>query len=150
MATTIIITFCVLLISYVFDLTASKTKIHSVILLLVLGCAVKQSTILLFIPPPDVSPILPVLETVGLILIVTECSLEVELNKSKLMLIRLQPLLFIAPIALITILLFVSMEPTQAISLVNKSFIIHVIVLTALIMMFGLMTNKTQNKQLNK
>lgn len=89
MTTTIIITFCVLLlIAYVFDLTASKTKIPSVILLLLLGWMVKQLTVLLFIPLPDFSPILPILGTVGLILIVLEGSLELELNKSKLRLIR--------------------------------------------------------------
>ncbi len=84
MTTTIIITFCVLLlIAYVFDLTSSKTKIPSVILLLLLGWAVRQLTALLDIHLPDFSPILPVLGTVGLILIVLEGSLELELNKSK-------------------------------------------------------------------
>lgn len=89
MTTTIIITFCVLLlIAYVFDLTASKTKIPSVILLLLLGWAVRQLTLILDIHLPDFSPILPVLGTVGLILIVLEGSLELELNKSKFGLIR--------------------------------------------------------------
>lgn len=89
MTTTIIITFCILLlIAYVFDLTSSKTKIPSVILLLVLGGAVKQFTILLNIRLPDFSPILPIIGTVGLILIVLEGSLELELNKSKFGLIR--------------------------------------------------------------
>jgi Kef-type K+ transport system membrane component KefB len=89
MTTTIIITFCILLlIAYVFDLTSSKTKIPSVILLLILGWAVRQLTLLLDIHLPDFSPILPVLGTVGLILIVLEGSLELELNKSKFGLIR--------------------------------------------------------------
>jgi cell volume regulation protein A len=89
MTTTIIITFCVLLlIAYVFDLTSSKTKIPSVILLLLLGWAVKQLTVFLDIHLPDISTILPVLGTVGLILIVLEGSLELELNKSKLGLIK--------------------------------------------------------------
>ena len=89
MTTTIIITFCVLLlIAYVFDLTSSKTKIPSVILLLVLGWAVRQLALFLDIHLPDFSPILPVLGTVGLILIVLEGSLELELNKSKFGLIR--------------------------------------------------------------
>ena len=84
MTTTIIITFCVLLlIAYVFDLTSSKTKIPSVILLLILGRSVKQLTIMLGIQLPDFSPILPVLGTVGLVLIVLEGALELELNKSK-------------------------------------------------------------------
>lgn len=89
MTVTIIITFCILLlIAYVFDLTSSKTKIPSVILLLLLGWAVKQLTIWLDIQLPNFSPILPVLGTVGLILIVLEGSLELELNKSKFGLIR--------------------------------------------------------------
>ncbi len=89
MTTSIIITFCVLLlIAYVFDLTSSITKIPSVILLLLLGWAVRQITDLLNIQLPDFEPILPVLGTIGLILIVLEGSLEVELNKSKLGLIR--------------------------------------------------------------
>lgn len=89
MTIAIIITFCVLLIiAYVFDLTSSKTKIPSVILLLILGWTVRQLTILLNIHLPDFSAILPVLGTVGLILIVLEGSLELELNKSKLGLIR--------------------------------------------------------------
>jgi cell volume regulation protein A len=89
MTTTIIITFCVLLlIAYVFDLTSSRTKVPSVILLLLLGWAVRQLTVWFGIQLPDFSEILPVLGTVGLILIVLEGSLELELNKSKFGLIR--------------------------------------------------------------
>ena len=106
MTTAIIITFCVLLlIAYIFDLTASKTKIPSVILLLLLGWVVKQLTILLFIPLPDFSPILPVLGTVGLILIVLEGSLELELNKSKLGLIRTSFLGALLPMVALAFLL---------------------------------------------
>lgn len=84
MTTTIIITFCVLLLlAYAFDLTSSKTKIPSIILLLLLGWMVRQITIFLNIHLPDFSPILPVLGTVGLILIVLEGSLDLELDKSK-------------------------------------------------------------------
>ncbi|HUM51716.1 MAG TPA: hypothetical protein PK431_07855 [Chitinophagales bacterium] len=89
MTTTIIITFCVLLlIAYVFDLTSSKTKIPSVILLLVLGWSVRQLTLWFNIQLPDFSSFLPLLGTIGLILIVLEGSLELELNKSKFGLIR--------------------------------------------------------------
>ncbi len=89
MTVAIIITFCVLLlIAYVFDLTASRTKIPSVILLLLLGWIVRQLTNLFYIQLPDFSPVLPVLGTIGLILIVLEGSLELEFNKSKFGLIR--------------------------------------------------------------
>lgn len=88
MTATIIITFCALLLTaYVFDLTSSKTKIPSIILLLLLGWGVRQFTILLDIQLPDFSPVLPILGTVGLILIVLEGSLELELSKSKILLI---------------------------------------------------------------
>lgn len=106
MTTTIIITFCVLLlIAYVFDLTSSKTKIPSVILLLLLGWSVRQLTVLLDFHLPDFSPILPVLGTVGLILIVLEGSLELELNKSKFGLIRKSFLGALVPLIALAFLL---------------------------------------------
>lgn len=89
MTTTIIITFCVLLLlAYVFDLTSNKTKIPSVILLLMLGWVVKQVTVWFGFQLPDFNVVLPILGTVGLILIVLEGSLELEFNKSKLSLIK--------------------------------------------------------------
>ncbi len=85
MTSAIIITICVLvLIAYLFDISAAKTKIPSVILLLVVGWAVKKMAQFLNIQVPDLAPILPILGTIGLILIVLEGSLELELNKSKL------------------------------------------------------------------
>ena len=84
MTSAIIITICILLlIAYVFELTSSKTKIPSVVLLLFMGWAVKELTILLDIHLPNFSLILPALGTIGLILIVLEGSLELELNRSK-------------------------------------------------------------------
>lgn len=85
MSTYIIIAICtLLLIAYLFDLSAAKTRIPSVILLLLLGWVIRQSTTFFGIHVPDLAPLLPVLGTVGLILIVLEGSLELELNKSKL------------------------------------------------------------------
>jgi Kef-type K+ transport system membrane component KefB len=85
MTTTILITICILLlIAYIFDVSSSKTKIPSVILLLLIGWVVKQITNNFQIFVIDLSPILPILGTIGLILIVLEGSLEIELNKSKL------------------------------------------------------------------
>lgn len=84
MTTTIIITICVLLLlAYVFDISSALTKIPSVILLLMLGWAAKQTVELFNIHIPDLNPLLPVFGTIGLILIVLEGSLELELNKSK-------------------------------------------------------------------
>jgi hypothetical protein len=70
----------------------------------------------------------------------------------KLMKIPLLPLVYIAPRGLITILLFLSIPAGYAIDLAVKSLIVQVVIITALIMMFGLMKNKpkvSDNKDLN-
>lgn len=96
-----IITICVLLIlAYVFDITSSTSKIPSVILLLVLGWIAKQVEIFLGISIPDLIPILPILGTIGLILIVLEGSLELELNKSKLPFVGKTSLVAFLPIVI--------------------------------------------------
>jgi cell volume regulation protein A len=88
MTGTIIITFCILLlIAYLFDVSSSKTRIPSVILLLALGWLVRQFTRFLDISLPDFSDVFPVLGTLGLVLIVLEGSLELELRRSKIGLI---------------------------------------------------------------
>ncbi|HNT22690.1 MAG TPA: cation:proton antiporter, partial [Saprospiraceae bacterium] len=85
MTSTIIISLCILvLIAYLFDLSSSKTKIPSVILLLVSGGLVRFLTDWLGIQLPDLDVLLPVLGTVGLILIVMEGSLELQLHRSRL------------------------------------------------------------------
>lgn len=98
MTVTIIIIICVLLLlAYVFDISASKTKIPSVILLLLLGFLFKQITLYFQIEVPDLNFLLPILGTVGLILIVLEGSLELEYNKSKIPLIRKSMLVALMP-----------------------------------------------------
>lgn len=85
MTTTIIIIFCVLLlIAYLFDLTASKTQIPSVILLLLTGWLVRQVTNFLELQLPNFDSVLPIFGTIGLILIVLEGALELRLNRSKI------------------------------------------------------------------
>jgi potassium/hydrogen antiporter len=84
----IIITLCTLvLLAYVFDFTSAKTKIPSVILLLALGYIVKQLSSFFGVVLFNLSSILPVLGTIGLILIVLEGALELELDKGKLPLV---------------------------------------------------------------
>ncbi len=98
MTATIIITLCaLLLIAYIFDLTSSRTRIPSVILLLLLGWIVRQFSTALHIRIPDLSGMLPVFGTVGLILIVLEGSLELELNRSKTGIIRRSAIVALLP-----------------------------------------------------
>jgi Kef-type K+ transport system membrane component KefB len=73
MTTSILISLCILvLIAYLFDLSASKTKIPSVILLLILGFVVKVISNAGNLNIPDLSPVLPLLGIIGLILIVLD------------------------------------------------------------------------------
>ena len=89
MTSTIIISFCILLLlAYLFDLSSARTKIPSVILLLLLGWTLHRLTNFLQIYLPDFSNVLPILGSLGLILIVLEGSLELDLDKSKISLIR--------------------------------------------------------------
>jgi len=89
MALPIIITICALIIiAYLFDLTAPKTRIPSVILLLTSGWLAKQIVDFLGIKIPDLDVLLPIFGTIGLILIVLEGSLELEFKKSNYSLIR--------------------------------------------------------------
>lgn len=84
MAETVIISICVLLlVSYFFDITTKFTKIPSVILLLAIGWLLNQISGLFGMDFPDLNSVLPILGTVGLILIVLEGSLDLELNRSK-------------------------------------------------------------------
>lgn len=103
MTTAIIITLCILvLIAYIFDISASKTKIPSVILLLLLGFFVKEIANFIGIEMPDFNPVLPILGTIGLILIVLEGSLELEINKQKLPLVLKSSVIALIPIFVIS------------------------------------------------
>ena len=64
----------------------------------------------------------------------------------KLAKIENQPLLYIAPRGLITILLFLSITPVERIPLLNESVVVQVILLTTIIMMIGLIFEKNVEK----
>jgi len=102
----IIITICsLLLIAYVFSITAPRTRIPSVILLLLLGWIVRQLAGLLDLDIPKLTNLLPILGTVGLVLIVLEGSLELELNKSKMPIIRRSFFIALVPILVLGVVL---------------------------------------------
>lgn len=81
----VIIAICSLvLLAYIFDLSAKKTKIPSVILLLILGWVLRKAMQSLNVQLPSLGGVLPVIGTLGLILIVLEGALELELDRSKI------------------------------------------------------------------
>lgn len=85
----ILILLSVLVIfSYLFDIFYRKTRIPSVLLLLILGVALKYASTSLNLPVFSFSTLLPILGTLGLILIVFEGALELKYEKGKISLIR--------------------------------------------------------------
>ena len=106
MSSSIIITLCLLLLlAYIFDVTSSRTKIPSVILLLVLGVCVRLAADFFKVVIPDLTPILPVIGTIGLILIVLEGSLELEIKKENLGLICKSAIVAFVPILVLSFLI---------------------------------------------
>lgn len=103
--TNVIILCFLLLVAYVFDLTSAKTRIPTVIFLLLMGWVVRNLVMMFQMNVADFSQILPVVGTIGLILIVLEGSLELKLERSKLPLIKSSVLGAIIPMFVLSFLL---------------------------------------------
>lgn len=104
MTTGIIITICSLLLAaYVFDISAARTRIPTVILLLAMGWGLRQGTVWFDITLPNLAPVLPLLGTIGLIMIVLEGSLELDLEREKLPFIGKATLMAIVPLVLVAL-----------------------------------------------
>lgn len=85
----IILAFCIIIIlSYLFDITSKYSKIPGVILLIGLGIALQVISGSTGLVIPNVRPILPVIGTLGLILIVLDASIDLKLEKKKAVLLR--------------------------------------------------------------
>ena len=84
----IILFLCLIIIlAYFFDITSRYSRIPSVILLIILGIIIRILVENTGLSIPDIGPILPVIGTLGLILIVLEASLDIRLEKKKFRLI---------------------------------------------------------------
>lgn len=104
MAEAFIIIIClILLVSYLFDITTKFTKIPSVILLLATGWLLNQVGGLYNIIIPNLNVVLPILGTIGLILIVLEGSLELELNRSTQNAVKKSAIIALLPLVIIAI-----------------------------------------------
>jgi potassium/hydrogen antiporter len=80
----VLIAFCVIiLLAYIFDITSKYTKIPGVILLILTGMAIHYFASFWKIGIPDMSGLLPVMGTLGLILIVLEGSMDLTLSRDK-------------------------------------------------------------------
>jgi Kef-type K+ transport system membrane component KefB len=89
MTSTIIITISILvLVAYVFDITAKRTRIPSVLLLLAVGWLGARGAEFLEVGIPDLEGVLPILGTIGLVLIVLEGALDLEIKRDNLGIVR--------------------------------------------------------------
>ncbi|HUX58448.1 MAG TPA: cation:proton antiporter [Bacteroidales bacterium] len=80
----IILFLCILvIISYIFAITSKYSKIPSVILLIGLGIGIQLIGKSTKFEIPNIRPILPVIGTLGLIMIIMEASLDLKLERSK-------------------------------------------------------------------
>ncbi len=83
-STAIILFLCTLvIISYLFEIIAKKSGIPAVLFLIILGIALNRLAPLFTIPAIDFQRLIPVIGTVGLILIVFEGALEIEYHPDK-------------------------------------------------------------------
>lgn len=88
MTSYIILALCIIiLLSYIFDITSKYSKIPGVILLIALGIGIQLIGQYTRVEIPNLKPLLPVLGTIGLILIILEASLDLKLQKNKKVLI---------------------------------------------------------------
>lgn len=78
----------IILLAYIFEVTSKFTKIPGVILLMTLGIVLRYVSYYLNLRIPDLSILLPVMGTLGLILIVLESSLDLTINEEKKSLIQ--------------------------------------------------------------
>jgi len=121
----ILIALCVIVIfSYIFELSAKYTKIPGVILLIITGMFINSLTKNFDIEVPDLSMLLPIMGTIGLILIVLEGSLDLTIDSSKKKLIAnsitSSIVLFLVLVTLITIVLIYAYHFSLRQSLINS------------------------------
>jgi Kef-type K+ transport system membrane component KefB len=80
----ILIAFCVMIhLAYFFDITAKYSKIPGVLLLILTGIGIHHLAGYFSIYIPEIAKMLPVMGTLGLILIVLEGSMDLTLSREK-------------------------------------------------------------------
>jgi len=84
----VLIAFCiVILIAYLFDITSRYSKIPGILLLILTGIFIQPAIAFFDFTIPDMSRMLPIMGTLGLILIVLEGSLDLTIRRDKFPLI---------------------------------------------------------------
>lgn len=73
----------IVILSYVFNIIAKKTNIPSVLLLIITGFLLQQGLKFIGAGEIDLFPVLEILGIIGLIMIVLEAALDLELKREK-------------------------------------------------------------------
>ncbi|MAX81878.1 MAG: sodium:proton exchanger [Crocinitomicaceae bacterium] len=81
--TFVIVASAIVILSYFYNIISKKTNIPSVLLLIITGFGIKQAITYMGAEELDLFPILEVLGIVGLIMIVLEAALDLELKREK-------------------------------------------------------------------
>jgi len=105
----------IIVLSYLFNLLSEKTSIPSVLMLILTGILMKLGFDQMHLTLPGLMPMLEILGIVGLIMIVLEAALDLELSKEKLPLIGKS--LLVALLALIFSVLAVAFVLQQFIEM---------------------------------
>lgn len=80
----IILVLCIVIIlSYLFDITGKYSRIPGVILLIIMGIVLQLIVKSLPFQIPNLQPLLPVIGTIGLVMIVLDASLDLKLERRK-------------------------------------------------------------------
>jgi Na+:H+ antiporter len=121
----IILALCILvIISYLFDISAKYSKIPGVILLIGLGIGMQVLFSSAGLIVPNIKSILPVIGTLGLILIVMEASLDLKLEKNKKILLKnsitSSLVIFVLIVGIMSYILVEFLGYTLAASLLNS------------------------------
>lgn len=99
----IILALCIIVIlSYLFDISSRYSRIPGVILLIGLGILLQVITESTGFGIPNMQPVLPVIGTLGLILIVMDASLDLKLEKRKAALLQKSVLSALTLLILVT------------------------------------------------
>lgn len=121
----IILALClIVIIAYFFDITSKYTKIPGVGMLILLGIGIQLLVSYTGFSLPNMRPLLPVIGTIGLILIVMEASLDIKLQRGKTVLliksISSAILLFVFSVTIFTLIMVNLMDYKLSDSLLNS------------------------------
>jgi potassium/hydrogen antiporter len=120
----LLIALCIIIIiAYVIEITGNRTRIPGVILLIFTGIGINYFLAYLNIQIPDLSGLLPMMGTIGLILIVLEGSLDLTISARKKHIIITSVssaiILFLAFVSISTLFLVKILNFPLVISLIN-------------------------------